>query len=57
MRRPVADRVVGWLLVTVGALLCSLLILAAFTFIGVISLPVGLALIVWGALRLRRDSA
>ncbi len=36
----------------VGVLLCSLLVLAAFTPIGLIAAPVGIALIVIGALRL-----
>jgi hypothetical protein len=50
------DRVVGAALIIVGALLGSLIILAAFTPIGLIAAPAGLAMIVLGALRLDRAS-
>lgn len=49
-------KVVGIAMIVVGAVLGSLLILAAFTPIGLIAAPVGLALIVFGALRVDRAS-
>ena len=43
-------------MIVVGALLGSLVILAAFTPIGLVAAPLGIALIVFGALRFDRAS-
>jgi len=48
------DQAIGIALIVVGVLLCSLLILAAFTPVGLVAPPVGIAIIVLGALRLDR---
>jgi hypothetical protein len=48
------NKAIGIVLIVVGALLCSLLILAAFTPIGLVAAPIGVALVVFGALRLQR---
>jgi hypothetical protein len=48
------DKVIGVIMIVVGALFCSLLILAAFTPIGLVGAPIGIALVVFGALRLQR---
>jgi len=50
------DKTIGITLIVVGVLLCSLLILAAFTPIGLIAAAVGIALIVFGALRVDRTA-
>ena len=50
-----AHPVLGIALIVVGALLASLLILAAFTPIGLMAAPVGAALIAWGSLLLSRS--
>jgi hypothetical protein len=51
------DKIIGIALIVIGALLCSLLILAAFTPIGLVAAPVGMALIVFGALRIDRAAS
>jgi hypothetical protein len=50
------DKFVGVSLIVAGALLGSLIILAAFTPIGFVAAPIGLTMIVFGALRLDRGS-
>lgn len=50
------DKAIGIALIVGGVLLCSLLILAAFTPIGILAVPVGIAAIVIGALRIDRAS-
>jgi len=56
VRQPQRDRALGIVMIVAGALFCSLVILAAFTPIGLVAAPVGLALIVFGALRIDRAS-
>ena len=51
------DKTIGITLIVVGVLLCSLLILAAFTPIGLIAASVGIALIVLGTLRVDRTAS
>jgi hypothetical protein len=48
------NRAIGIFLIVLGALACSLFVLAAFTPIGLVSVPVGVALIAFGASRLNR---
>ena len=54
MARTRRDKAIGIGLIVLGALVGSLVILAAFTPIGLVAAPVALALIVFGALRVDR---
>lgn len=51
------DKIIGVVMIVAGALVCSLIFLAAFTPIGLLAAPVGIALVVFGALRLDRAAS
>src|SRR3954463_965070 len=54
VKQPRADMTIGVTLIVVGGILCSLAILAAFTPIGLVSVPAGAGLIFLGVRRTDR---